>query len=55
MGYTCKIYEMCDEPGGMVAMGIPDYREPRHILRHEVEIIQSLGVEIQYNTKFGTK
>jgi len=53
MGHTCKIYEMCDEPGGMVAMGIPDYREPRHILRHEVEIIQSLGVEIQYNTKFG--
>jgi formate dehydrogenase beta subunit len=53
MGYDVKIYEMCGEPGGMVAMGIPDYREPRHILRHECEIIQSLGVEIQYNTKFG--
>lgn len=53
MGYDCKIYEMLDEPGGMVAMGIPDFREPRHILRHEAEIIQSLGVEIQYNTKFG--
>jgi len=53
LGHKVKIYEMLPEPGGMVAVGIPDYREPRFLLRREVEIIQSLGVEIQYNTKLG--
>ncbi|KAA0259210.1 dihydropyrimidine dehydrogenase subunit A [Deferribacter autotrophicus] len=53
MGHQVKIYEMLPEPGGMVAVGIPDYRQPRHLLRREVEIVQSLGVEIQYNTKLG--
>lgn len=53
LGHTVKIFEMLPEPGGMVAVGIPDYREPRTLLRREVDIIQSLGVEIQYNTKLG--
>ncbi|MGC8767702.1 FAD-dependent oxidoreductase [Calditerrivibrio sp.] len=53
LGHTVKIYDMLPEPGGMVAVGIPDYRQPRELLRREVEIIQSLGVEIQYNTKLG--
>ncbi|WP_022851562.1 FAD-dependent oxidoreductase [Limisalsivibrio acetivorans] len=53
MGYECKIYEWMQEPGGMVALGIPDYREPRHLLRREVDIIQSLGVEIEYGRKLG--
>ncbi len=53
MGYSVKIYEWQPEPGGMVAMGIPDYRQPRHLLRREVEIIQSLGVEIEYGKKLG--
>jgi len=53
LGHSVKIYEMLPEPGGMVAVGIPPYRQPRDLLRREVEIIQSLGVEIQYNTKLG--
>lgn len=53
LGHTVKIFEMLPEPGGMVAVGIPDYRQPRELLRREVDIIQSLGVEIQYNTKLG--
>jgi len=53
MGYECKIYEWMQEPGGMVALGIPDYREPRHLLRREVDIISSLGVEIEYGRKLG--
>ncbi len=52
-GHRVKIYEMHEEPGGMVAVGIPDYRQPRHMLRREVEIIQSLGVEIIYGKKLG--
>jgi len=52
-GYPVTIIEMLPEPGGTVAVGIPDYRMPRHLLRRDAEIIQSLGVEIRYNTKLG--
>ncbi|MBS3779216.1 MAG: FAD-dependent oxidoreductase [Desulfovermiculus sp.] len=52
-GYSCTIYESLPEPGGMAAVGIPDYRLPRHILRGEVEYIQKLGVTIHYNTNIG--
>ncbi|WP_303850733.1 FAD-dependent oxidoreductase [Seleniivibrio woodruffii] len=53
MGYSVKIYEWMQEPGGMVALGIPDYRQPRHLLRREADIIKSLGVEIEYGKKLG--
>lgn len=52
-GHNVVIYEMHKEPGGMVAVGIPDYRQPRHMLRKEVELIQSLGVEIKYGKTLG--
>ena len=52
-GHRPVIYEALAEPGGMAAVGIPDYRLPRHILRQEVEFIQRLGVEIHYNTRIG--
>ena len=53
MGHEVTIYERLGEPGGMSAMGIPDYRLPRHILRREVAWIQKMGVTIHYNTKIG--
>ncbi len=52
-GHDVTIYERLSEPGGMSAMGIPDYRLPRHILRQEVDWIQKLGITIQYDTDIG--
>ncbi len=52
-GHKVTVYERLGEPGGMSAMGIPDYRLPRPILRGEVEQVQKMGVEIQYNVKIG--
>jgi formate dehydrogenase beta subunit len=52
-GYRVTILDMLSEPGGTVAVGIPDYRMPRHLLRRDIEIITSLGGEIRYNTKLG--
>jgi formate dehydrogenase beta subunit len=52
-GYGVTIFEKLDEPGGMAAVGIPDYRLPRPILRREADIVTSLGVEIRYNTEVG--
>jgi len=55
-GYPCTIYEALPEGfgGGMVAVGIPAYRMPRHILQRDIDIIQSMGVEIKYNMRVGT-
>lgn len=54
-GYPCTIYEALPEGfgGGMIAVGIPAYRMPRKILQHDIDIIQSMGVEIIYNCRVG--
>ena len=52
-GYQVKIYEVLPEGGGMAAVGIPDYRLPRNILQYEIDVIKSIGVEIEYNTRVG--
>jgi formate dehydrogenase beta subunit len=53
MGHGVTIFEKHQEPGGMAALGIPDYRLPRAILRREVEIIEQQGVEIRYGVEIG--
>ncbi len=52
-GYPVTIFERLGEPGGMAAMGIPDYRLPRNIVGYEAELVKKLGVEIRYNTQVG--
>lgn len=52
-GHQVTIYERLEEPGGMSAVGIPDYRLPRDILRGEVEQVKKMGVTIKYNTMVG--
>lgn len=53
-GYHVDVYEAMTEPGGMAAVGIPEYRLPKEdILRKEVSIIESLGGHIFYNKRMG--
>lgn len=52
-GHQVTIYEALAEPGGMSAVGIPDYRLPRNILQGEVEQIQKMGVSINYGQTIG--
>ena len=52
-GHKVKIIDMLNEPGGTVAVGIPDYRMPRHLLQREADIVAALGVEIEYGVKLG--
>lgn len=55
-GYPVTIYEALPEGfgGGMIAVGIPPYRQPRTLLQRDIDIIASLGVTIIYNTRIGT-
>jgi formate dehydrogenase beta subunit len=52
-GYDVTIFEALHEPGGMAAVGIPDYRLPREILKREVANIEKLGVKILYGKSLG--
>lgn len=53
MGYGVTVFEAHSSPGGVLRVGIPEYRLPSHILDHEISDIQSWGVEIKTNTKIG--
>ncbi|MBT7261690.1 MAG: FAD-dependent oxidoreductase [Desulfobacula sp.] len=53
MGYKVRILEALPIPGGMLMVGIPRYRLPREVIDREVSMIEDLGVEISYNTRFG--
>jgi len=46
-GHEVTLFEARDEPGGMLAWGIPDDRLPPDVVRREVAEVEQLGVEIQ--------
>ncbi|MDY6863761.1 MAG: FAD-dependent oxidoreductase, partial [Thermodesulfobacteriota bacterium] len=53
MGHRVTIFEALDVEGGMLAVGIPEYRLPRDILKGEVDIVKSLGVEVRTGQEVG--
>ena len=52
-GYPVTVFEALPVAGGMMAVGIPEYRLPRDILNVEIENIERAGVEIRLNTALG--
>jgi len=52
-GYGVTIFESQEMPGGMLALGIPDFRLPKDVLAYEIDRIKKLGVEIKTNTTVG--
>jgi NADPH-dependent glutamate synthase beta subunit-like oxidoreductase len=52
LGYGVKIVEALPVLGGMLAVGIPEFRLPRDILNLEIEGIRALGVEMETNHCF---
>ncbi|MEW6616393.1 MAG: NAD(P)-binding protein [Thermodesulfobacteriota bacterium] len=51
MGYQVTVFEALPVLGGMLRVGIPDYRLPKRVLEEEIDSILELGVQIQTNTK----
>ncbi|BBF91436.1 FAD-dependent oxidoreductase [Blastochloris tepida] len=52
-GYRVDILEAMGEAGGMAAIGIPNYRLPKDVLRSETEIIAELGGRFLFNHALG--
>jgi len=52
-GYPVTVFESLPVAGGMMAVGIPEYRLPHDVLNVEIENIKRAGVEIRLNTALG--
>jgi len=50
-GFGVTIFEALPVAGGMLAVGIPEYRLPKKFLEHDIEQIRKMGVEIRLNTR----
>ena len=53
LGYRVTVFEAMPIPGGMMAIGIPEYRLPRETLQAEIERIVGLGVELRLDAVMG--
>jgi NADH-quinone oxidoreductase subunit F len=53
LGYGVTVFEAMPIPGGMMAIGIPEYRLPREVLREEIDRIVGLGVELRLDAVLG--
>ncbi|HUK19761.1 MAG TPA: FAD-dependent oxidoreductase [Bryobacteraceae bacterium] len=53
IGYKVTVFEAENEAGGMLTAGVPVFRLPRELVRHEIGAILSLGVELKCNMRLG--
>ena len=52
-GYPVTVFEALPVTGGMLAVGIPDYRLPKEILHRDIDYLKALGIEIKNNSPIG--
>jgi len=52
-GFAVTIYEALSTAGGMLRWGIPEYRLPKKVLEHEIELIRRKGVTFVLNCRIG--
>jgi len=53
LGYPVTIFEAQAVPGGMLRLGIPEYRLPRELIKLEINAILNLGVELKVGARLG--
>ena len=53
LGYAVTIFEAAQVPGGMLHLGIPEYRLPRDVVQSQVREILALGPELRLNSRLG--
>jgi len=46
-GHAVTVFEALQEPGGMLRVGIPEFRYPRELLQKDIDNVKAVGVEIQ--------
>ena len=53
LGYPVTIFEAAPVPGGMMHLGIPEYRLPRDVLQAQIREILDMGPELRLNMRLG--
>ena len=53
LGYDVTIFEASQVAGGMLRLGVPEYRLPRALIDAEIEAIISLGPRIEFEKALG--
>ena len=53
MGFAPVVFDAEPVAAGMLAVGVPEYRLPRELIRREVAVIEALGVEIRTGVTVG--
>ncbi len=53
-GYRVTVFEMLKQLGGMLRVGIPDYRLPADVLDAEINYLLGHGIEARTGVRFGT-
>ena len=51
LGHGVTVFEASPFPGGMMRIGIPEYRAPRDVLEEEIREIENMGVDIRTNSR----
>jgi formate dehydrogenase (NADP+) beta subunit len=51
MGHEVEIFEADNEPGGLLYLGVPEYRLPRQILKAEINRMLAMGIRLHVNYK----
>jgi len=52
-GYRVTVFEMFAKLGGMLRVGIPEYRLPAEILDNEIDYLLRHGIEVRTGMRFG--
>ncbi len=52
-GHRVTLYEKLDVVGGMMRVGIPEYRLPRQIIDREYSLLERIGVDFQLGVEIG--
>lgn len=52
-GHRVTLYEATDRCGGMLWLGVPEYRLPRDVLESDIERILRVGIDIKTNIEVG--
>jgi NADPH-dependent glutamate synthase beta subunit-like oxidoreductase len=53
MGHRVVVFDSAPVAGGMMRLGIPEYRLPRELIQKEIDFIAFIGVEIQLGVEIG--
>ena len=52
-GYPVTVFEKEEKPGGMLALGIPEFRLNRSVVEAEIDILRQMGVEFRCGVEVG--